>query len=576
MFTNLATFKNFWSSERSSSSDNDQRAVFGGCPNILTSESGFITWGTLFSVMLMMILLSLVANSANSVNRKLETQNAADAVAYSPMVWLARGMNAVTATNHIIGEINALYVMHHSLGGKYLDEEDDPNETSEMQSWSRGVEIGGNVCRNFPLPALDIHYDPDNDGSVGMIPAADKNSTIYEAKLQLMQIMVGAYVAHAVGGGLSQSGFPPTVAAGWIIMTAAYVVEWKVYQESLVLYGVELVANKLSPLKKKLPLIIDALFLYQQVEVIVQFPVLAYMCADPVAKKHGARGFALADFPDGIGLDDLTQFFPKLPIEKEETSNESRSQMLRATYPWVAHWRKNTRTFFLYTCTLSGAEGDYEKWTNTYSREASEWLRFPTDREFRKRLTQVNGSGSGENGRGVHLYVMMGLKETSDGITKSREDWNQDDISATLLADERFCIMGFAKTPKSWVASRPFFRQENPFGMFCYSQAMLYNGNEEQRPADSRGNGQRQPNVGWDTLNWNSNEAIEWKTSDDLDNPPRIKLNWQAKLTPVTLAKMTKTIPMAALMDGDIRRIMGGGPVEIGADLLKQLWLQNH
>ena len=85
-------------------------------------RNGLITWGTLLSVLLLMILVSLVSNTAIVVNQKMATQNQADSSAYSGAVWMARGMNFVSATNHVIGELNAMYVMHHAMGGKWLDE----------------------------------------------------------------------------------------------------------------------------------------------------------------------------------------------------------------------------------------------------------------------------------------------------------------------------------------------------------------------------------------------------------------------------------------------------------------------
>ena len=85
-------------------------------------RQGLITWGSLLSVMFLMMLAAYVSNVAIVVNQKIRTQNAADATAYSATVWIARGMNSTTATNHVIGEINAIYTMHHALGGKWLDD----------------------------------------------------------------------------------------------------------------------------------------------------------------------------------------------------------------------------------------------------------------------------------------------------------------------------------------------------------------------------------------------------------------------------------------------------------------------
>ena len=280
-------------------------------------ENGLITFGTLFSVMLLLILFSLVANTSKTVNQKIETQNAADATAYTSTVWLARGMNAITATNHIMGELNALYAMHHALGGKYLDENNEENDQIELEGLNVGIEIGYNIAQAAPIPVFSIHKDKTTEN-----PIADVNSTIYKAQRQLKIIMTAAYAAHAVGYGLSQSVFPPTVAAGYVIMAAALVFEWKVYQEWLVLDGVRMLAKALVGPKKILPTIIDVIYLYQQAEVIVHIPLFAYLAAEKVAERHNATGFVRGDIPDefptsidGV-INEASKFFPKMPVEK--------------------------------------------------------------------------------------------------------------------------------------------------------------------------------------------------------------------------------------------------------------------
>ena len=53
---------------------------------LVRSESGLMAWSTIFATMVLLIMFSLVANSVDTVNKKLETQNAADSVAYSSTV----------------------------------------------------------------------------------------------------------------------------------------------------------------------------------------------------------------------------------------------------------------------------------------------------------------------------------------------------------------------------------------------------------------------------------------------------------------------------------------------------------
>src|SRR5262249_33573619 len=84
-------------------------------------EGGMISLASLFALLGFVLMFSLLSNVAHTVNQKIETQTAADAVTYSASVEMARGMNAVTAANHMIGELMALVVLHHALGGDELD-----------------------------------------------------------------------------------------------------------------------------------------------------------------------------------------------------------------------------------------------------------------------------------------------------------------------------------------------------------------------------------------------------------------------------------------------------------------------
>ena len=57
-----------------------------------------------------------------SSRTKIAAQNAADAIAFSSAQWMARGMNAVTATNHLLGEATGLVVVIEGLGGPEVDQ----------------------------------------------------------------------------------------------------------------------------------------------------------------------------------------------------------------------------------------------------------------------------------------------------------------------------------------------------------------------------------------------------------------------------------------------------------------------
>src|SRR5690242_4580184 len=67
-------------------------------------EDGMMSMVNVVTVAFLALLIGFVANVGRIVQEKIAVQNAADAAAYSASAVMARGMNAVTATNHLMGE----------------------------------------------------------------------------------------------------------------------------------------------------------------------------------------------------------------------------------------------------------------------------------------------------------------------------------------------------------------------------------------------------------------------------------------------------------------------------------------
>ena len=84
-------------------------------------ETGKISLLASMLMLALVALAGLIGNTGHVTTEKLELQNAADSVAYSSSLWMARGMNAVTATNHLLGEATAMAAIHEALGGPELD-----------------------------------------------------------------------------------------------------------------------------------------------------------------------------------------------------------------------------------------------------------------------------------------------------------------------------------------------------------------------------------------------------------------------------------------------------------------------
>jgi hypothetical protein len=71
-------------------------------------ERGSISIISVFAALLLTMLLGMVLNVGRQVDGKIRLQNAADAAAYSGGLELARGMNALAFTNHLMCEMFAM------------------------------------------------------------------------------------------------------------------------------------------------------------------------------------------------------------------------------------------------------------------------------------------------------------------------------------------------------------------------------------------------------------------------------------------------------------------------------------
>ncbi|MEQ8791013.1 MAG: Tad domain-containing protein [Pirellulaceae bacterium] len=71
-------------------------------------QSGAMGIFSLFALILLVTLVGMVINSAKQVDQKVKMQNAADAATYSGGVVMARGMNTLAFTNHLLCDVFAL------------------------------------------------------------------------------------------------------------------------------------------------------------------------------------------------------------------------------------------------------------------------------------------------------------------------------------------------------------------------------------------------------------------------------------------------------------------------------------
>ena len=225
-------------------------------------RSGKITLVTIMAILGLVVLAGFIGNAGHVVTKKVETQNAADAVAFSSAQWMARGMNASTATNHLIGEITGLVVVLEALGGPEADHkmEDYPAESRSLDGVIRGFKKTAIAKGGYMAPALASVERPVLDFIVDKLvsPSDPKKAThkafatIYDAKLTLKRDLMKRLVIMTV----ANLGFiiPPPFGFGTALASAAiHVWEMKeialIAKEWIILEGLEFVARNLKPVK---------------------------------------------------------------------------------------------------------------------------------------------------------------------------------------------------------------------------------------------------------------------------------------------------------------------------------------
>ena len=509
-------------------SRNDDRATQSKRGDDLTplqafhaDEGGMISLVTVVAFTFFLILAGMVANAGLTIRKKIETQNAADSVAQSAALVRARGLNAVTAANHLIGELMALVVLHHAVGGDELDNGETPDADPDVKTTlDVSFDIADAVCSgDFPSP------DQGTLDAVEEMP--EGKATLYDSVTRLQKVFAWDCQAYAIGGVLRQLEPVPIVgeiayALGMTICVAAKIYEVKIRIEREILKGLEALAKLLRPIKQAIDqTIIPGLYKVESL-IVAELPGKVPKVVEGVAQENLVRDAGTA--PDR----------PPLPVHAEPESIDPifRSQLVRATYPWVNFWRKPVLEFMKDWLVLARTYRYYKKYSNLFT-------------EARCRIQKEE--------RGVNLFVMEGFDPAT--MAKGDESWTTADGSDE--AERLFGVFGAVRRKPPRVISAGIYRQANPDGIFAYAQALTYNANPQERgSADAS-----QAKIGWDTLNWGADvpefTADPESAPDEPSGYPQVTLNWQAKLVPVTSGSYTKAVPALAGQHSEISQALG-------------------
>jgi hypothetical protein len=496
------------------------RAVFfggdasGRPARLAAGEDGMISLAAVLAVLFFLVLVALVGNVGVVVNHKIEAQNAADAVTISSARQMARGLNAVTAANHLLGELLSLVALHEAIGGKFNDDGDEgyPDDLTArlrdararidgyeqtLDERKRDHEI---LRKTTSYNARYIAWDEVRDADKKHAAA---DNMLLDSRADLKRVLGDVYLVKNVGLGLYSLGekitWPPLAAflegVGALMYEAASLVEVYIRVEWEALGVFEEIARDTKGLRDEVFSLLPNIRQFE-LDVRERVPELVSQTARAVGERNGGLGASFPQTRPLVVVDD--------PSRPGYGDSFRRSQVVRATFPWVNYDRQPILRLTRWM-VFSHARDHYKEWSNLMTLQKGREL----------------------YDRGV--YLLMLLDSAPD--QKGHEIWTHQPEAA----DQMFSLMGFAHRPPPKLWSPGFYPAVNRDGYTTFAQALVYNANAQ---AEDPQPGEFQPEVGWDTLNWASpaadSNALEYGHDRDDTGCPKIRLNWQAKLVPVT------------------------------------------
>lgn len=530
-------------------------------------RGGFMMLINMVAVLLIALIFAFMLNSGKTVKRKTEGQHIADAVGYSVGLQKARGLNAITATNHTSGEMLALIVVHHALGGDLLDElqcaEDDPQYGDDLNKLNSRLDSAKQAAKS--AGARTPAYT-----TVRQKKGIKAEATLLSAKMVLKEYLVWIYETKVVAKAMQ--AYPPTKPAGVALERAMDVFEMEILAEYKVLNQFHREAIRLRGVKfeyrdRYLP---DAKQFTQRVVDVM--PSLLHETANELARKHGAaRAFVVnPDLPAQLDPLSRAHSLPSVMIAdrqeqgccscQSEATAVTRdqinkvSQLARSMAPWVYYHREPVWQALAKLAPLSRAGDAYKHYSDKYMKVLTD--RYQTDRHD------------------LGQFVLRDYPAPDKGWAA----WTED----RTLADPLFGTLSVVYMESDSVIGSPtVFDQAHPGGQIFYAQSLTYNSNpQEPHPGRidlrcKRITPNRQAVVGFDTLNWRPREhsggkyEAPWELlakTDEGGKPtpdfPGIRLNWQAKLAPASAEQLgqLKQASVPAAMRTPVDRIVDDVP----------------
>lgn len=163
--------------------------------------------GMIFSSMVAMIalafLIGYMANTGAETIEREKMQHAADSVAYSSAVWLARGMNTTASINHVLGELTAYVVILEAFGGPETSFGPCKIEEEMNDALTNGVYETLSPCPYFEwdreLVQQVIEAFTDHDEHTAAAACYDAELTLKYYALLCLNIKAKATILYRIG-----------------------------------------------------------------------------------------------------------------------------------------------------------------------------------------------------------------------------------------------------------------------------------------------------------------------------------------------------------------------------------------
>lgn len=515
-------------------------------------ERGMLTMVNTITVTACTLMIVFIINVGHVADEKIEMQNAADAAGVTGTTIMARGMNAVTATNHVIGEMTGMVIVHHAVGGHNLDND----ETGDTQS----IDAQLDAAHKAYLAAggsQDIAYDTvrEQDG----VQASDGSAEM-ESKKRLKELLTYVYWSKTAAEIMKK--IPYTRPAGEALHAAMHALEIVIKMEYEALNVLHEMARALVPAKLLLrDVMMPAAKQYTE-QVVRLTPDLALEAAEKVGELAGCETTLYPNPPPLPLVIDPHAKASSLVRPTDQPVAESCAgckqcgsvesgidrdqivkitQLARASFPWVAYHRQPILDLMGPLLPLSQGKKHYKDASDGASKDVCSEV-------------QLEWQDMG-------LFVLRDYPSPDKGYAA----WTEDADKAEAL----FSVVGLAQRPAPAVYGVGVFRQQHAEGRLTYAQTLLYNANPQQRPKHKidlsckRITPNRQARVGWDTLNWSPDsdppfELVAKTDSGGAPTPqyPAIKINWQAKLIPASDSRISQMLSERSSLPGRFTSVL--------------------